>query len=753
MRNLWMALLWAVLLTAHGGAWASPHQTRPHRPLRGVLSNGTHTLALDADGTVWSWGGNWYGQLGDGTNRRRDLPAALETPRGVKYIEAGSMHTLVVRENGTVWSWGNNANGQLGRPASPSEPTPQQVPGLTGGEAVESGFTHSLMLREDGTVWSWGGNSTGQLGRITSTPFDATPTQVPGLTNMVALAASTNHSLALREDGTVWSWGSNANGQLGRPTATHFDPIPAQVPGLTDVVALSAGSDHVLALRANGTLWAWGGNRYRQLGFPEATASNPTPRQVPALTNVVDVAAGSDFSLVRRADGSVWMWGLDPSSVTTPWEGDHTPRRMDVPRHVIALAAGRLPLVMTKDGTLWGWGWNTGGSLGTGTNSRTSPERVRHLSRIVTVSAGQFFSLALREDGTVWGWGDNRYAQLNPRLPELSATPSQVMDLPKAVAIATGAVHALAVAEDGSVWGWGDTSDGQFGPQLPTASPVRVEGLSGMVAVTAGPTFSMALREDGTVWGLGRNGYGQLGWPNDFGIHTAPRQVPDLTGVVTLSAGDAHVLALREDGTVWAWGSNSRGQLGVETSLTSRYTPAPVPGLTDVVAISAGQSSNLALRRDGTVWGWGDNSLGQLGDGTRLSRYTPAPVAGLTDVVGLMSTSYGTSLVVRRDGTVWGFGYNDIGMLANTAQQFYTTPVQLPALARVKALSAGMGTGYALLKDGTARAWGSNAYDQIGDGVSSVHSTPARVRLPCRFTAMTSRDHRDSEARHCPAMP
>ncbi|REG34621.1 alpha-tubulin suppressor-like RCC1 family protein [Archangium gephyra] len=752
MRNLWMALLWAVLLTGSSGARAAPPQTQARGPLRGVLANGSHTVALDADGTVWSWGYNASGQLGNGTTRDRPLPAALETIDRVKFIDAGASHTVALREDGTVWAWGLNRMGQLGQPASVSEPTPQQVPGLTDGVAVEAGSNHSLMLREDGTVWSWGSNTTGQLGRTTPTSFDATPVRVPGLTDVVALSAGNDNSLALREDGTVWSWGNNANGQLGRATSTRFDPLPARVPGLTGVVALSAGSGHVLALREDGSVWAWGNNQYLQLGFPNATSSNPTPRQVPALTDAVDVAAGSNFSLVRRADGSVWTWGLDPS-VQSPWEGNDIPQRVEGPRHVIALAAGALPLVLDKDGTVWGWGWNTTGALGTGSNLRSTPVRTRDLSKIVSLSAGAYFSLALREDGTVWGWGDNRFAQLSPWLPELRATPSQVMELPKAVAIATGVIHSLAVAEDGTVWGWGDNNDGQFGPQLPTASPVQVEGLSGMVAVTAGPTFSLALRADGTVWGLGRNSSGQLGFPGDFDIHTTPRQVPELTGVVALSAGNAHVLALREDGTVWTWGANLSGQLGVELSVRSRHTPAPVPGLTDVVAISSGREFSLALRSDGTVWAWGYNKTGELGDGTLTSRYTPAPVPGLTDVVGLMGTSYGTALVLRRDGSIWGFGLNTLGMLANTAQLFYSTPVQLPAIAGVKALSAGEQTGFALLEDGTVRAWGSNRYDQIGDGVSSAHRTAVQARLPCRFTAMTSRDHRASEVKHCPAGP
>ncbi|WNG62646.1 RCC1 repeat-containing protein [Archangium gephyra] len=712
-----------------------------------------HTVALDENGSVWSWGNNKSGQLGDGTTRERALPAELETIARVKFIDTGTRHTVALRENGTVWTWGYNRMGQLGRPASASEPTPRQVPGLTDGVAVEAGGDQSLMLRADGTVWSWGNNTTGQLGRTTSTSFDAIPAQVPGLTNVVALSAGFDHSLALRADGTVWSWGNNANGQLGRTLATSFDAIPAQVPGLTGVVTLSAGFGHTLALRADGTVWAWGSNRFRQLGFPQITSINPTPRQVPALTDVTDVAAGMYFSLARRANGSVWSWGVDPSvQLRTP--GNDTPQRVDGPKHVIALTAGVRPLVMEKNGTLWGWGWNHTGVLGTGSNIRSTPGRARNLSRIVSLAAGFRYVLALREDGTVWGWGNNLFYEISPYLPEFQATPSQVTELPKVVAVAGTETHSLAVAEDGTVWGWGDNSAGQFGPRLPTSSPVRVEGLSGMVAVKAGPNFSLALREDGTVWGMGINVSGQLGWPRDFDRHTTPRQVPGITGVVALSIGHSHVLALREDGTVWAWGDNTQGVLGVPESLDHRHTPAPVPGLTDVVAISAQFETNLVLRGDGTVWAWGSNAKGQLGDGTFTSRYTPAPVPGLTDVVGLPSTSNGLSLVLRRDGTVWGFGRNTLGVLSNTRQELFSTPVQIPALGRVKALAVvGEETGVALLENGTVWAWGGNSCDQIGDGVSSVHRTAVKVRLPCRFTAMTSRDHRAPEAKHCPAMP
>ena len=229
-------------------------------------------------------------------------------------------------------------------------------------------------------------------------------------------------------------------------------------------------------------------------------------------------------------------------------------------------------------------------------------------------------------------------------------------------------------------------------------------------------------------------------------------QVEGLTGVVALAPGSDHTLALREDGTVWAWGDNADGQLGQPASYEPHPTPAQVPGLTGVVALSPGYHHVLALREDGTVWAWGANYNGQLGDGTQRSRHTPAPMPGLTDVVSITATQ-GTSLVARRDGTVWGVGHNDKYQLADTEQRVYLTPVQRPELSGVTALSSSFWSVLALHEDGTVQAWGGNAFDQMGDGVTSLHTTPARTRLPCRFTAMPSRDHRASEAEHCPASP
>ena len=777
MRALWMALLTVVMMTGCGAR----EEQQPRNPvlqssrtaledpglrgrawdapLHGVLAAGpSHSLALDADGRLWAWGFNATGQLGDGTTKNRSLPVKVVGLDQVKSVATGRMHTVALREDGTVWAWGNNQAGQLGQtPSYLSNPTPARVPGLTGVAAIAAGESHSLALREDGTVWAWGDNIYGQVGQPAGYEPISTPAQVAALTGVVAIAAHGRYTLAVREDGTVWGWGANFNSQLGKPSNYEPNPLPSQVPELTGVVALSAGDSHVLALRADGTAWAWGANHAGQLGHPRYYEPNPTPVQVPELTDVVSLAAGLEFSLALRADGTVWAWGLNTSfqfgNGTTL--SSHTPQQVPGLKHVVSLVADRHPLAMSKDGAVWGWGGNANGQLGTGTELRPTPVRVLGLSGAKTVSVGGEHVLTLRTDGTVWSWGNNYGGQLGDGTSTPRSAPVQVLNLSEVVAISAGGAHSLALRADGTVWGWGHGHEGQLGGSgLPRGRsvPALVPGLTDVVAIGASGTHSLALRVDGTVWAWGSNFNGQLGRPANYTPNPTPAQVPGLTNVVALETSGAYVLALRADGTVWAWGSNAYGQLGRPANYTPNPTPAQVPGLTGVVALSAAFQHVLALREDGTVWAWGANWQGQLGDGTQTHRFTPAPVPGLTGVTDI-TTATGSSLVVRQDGSVWGFGNNTYHLMADTDQSVYLSPIQRPELAGVTALASGMWTVLALGEDGTVQAWGSNAFDQIGDGVSSFHTTPVRTRLPCRFTGMPSRDHRASEVEHCPAAP
>src|SRR5262249_11378416 len=267
-----------------------------------IAAGNFHSLALKSDSTVWAWGWNGQGQLGNGTFTTA-RPWGIATPAqvpgltGVVAIAAGG-HSLALKPDGAVWAWGDNQYGQLGSgsftPSAIASPAP--VPGLTGVVAISAGGGHSLALKSDGTVWAWGWNSVGQLGSgafTTSAPYgSATPAQVPGLTGAVAISAGGRHSLAIKSDGTVLAWGNNYHGQLGNGAFTTTDPrgiaTPAQVPGPTGVGAISAGGSHSLAIKSDGTVWAWGWNGQGQLGNGTVTgtvnASIATPASVTGLS-------------------------------------------------------------------------------------------------------------------------------------------------------------------------------------------------------------------------------------------------------------------------------------------------------------------------------------------------------------------------------------------------------------------------------------------------------------------------------------
>jgi hypothetical protein len=276
------------------------------------------------------------------------------------------------------------------------------------------------------------------------------------------------------------------------------------------------------------------------------------------------------------------------------------------------------------------------------------PVKVSGLSSIKDVSSGENHSLALKDDGTVWAWGYNEIGQLGDGTSYRDgtgashrSTPAQVSGLSGVVAVAGGVNHSLAVKDDGTVWAWGDNQYGKLGDGtgINRSTPVQVGGLSHVTDVAGGWSHSVALKDDGTVWAWGYNGFGQLGDGTTTNRAT-PVKVSGLSGVVDVSSGGGHILALKDDGTVWAWGQNNSGQLGVGTPLTDRTTPVQVSGLSGVVDVSAGGGQSLALKDDGTVWAWGAKY------GEMYLKTIPEQVGGLsgiTHVVGGMYHSFAVS--------------------------------------------------------------------------------------------------------------
>ncbi|MEX2237777.1 MAG: hypothetical protein WEB00_09610 [Dehalococcoidia bacterium] len=356
---------------------------------------------------------------------------------------------------GVARAWGDDSAGELGDGgANANQTTPVDVSSLTTVTAIDGGGNHSLALLSDGSVRAWGSDDSGQLGNSAAfSDGSTTPVTVSGLATVIAIAAGTNHSLALLSDGTVRAWGSDGSGQLGDGGTNTNQPAPITVSGLATVTAIAAGGAFSLALLDDGTVRAWGNDGFGQLGDGGTNTNQPSPVTVSGLATVTAIAAGSGFSLALLDDGTVRAWGSDNS--------------------------GQL------------------GDGGTNTNQPT-PVAVSSLTTVTAIAAGGIHSLALLDDDTVHAWGLDTSGQLgdggtNTNQP----TPVAVSSLTTVTAIAGGVNHSLALLSDGSVRAWGFDGSGQLGNSAAfddgSATPVAVSGLSGVAAIAAGNSHSLAV--------------------------------------------------------------------------------------------------------------------------------------------------------------------------------------------------------------------------------------------------------------------
>lgn len=244
-----------------------------------VVAGENHSLALLQTQKVAAWGNNDHGQLGDGTTTNHNTAVDVQNLVDIVAVAAGSGHSLALKADGTVWAWGDNSFGQLGDGTQSNRKTPVQIQGLSKVTKITAGGATSMALTADGKAWSWGNNRYGQLGNGT-TNNQTTPVPVPNLTDITSVSAGWTHSLALKKDGSVWSWGDNRNGILGIGTTTEYSSAPRQVQGLSDITAISAGNQFSLADTDHQTLWAWGRNDYNQLGDGSKALTKSTPVKV-----------------------------------------------------------------------------------------------------------------------------------------------------------------------------------------------------------------------------------------------------------------------------------------------------------------------------------------------------------------------------------------------------------------------------------------------------------------------------------------
>ena len=421
-----------------------------------ISAGAAHSAVIDSSGKLWAWGANTLGQLGNGTTSNNRVPVLIG--EGFAQVSAGANHTLAIKPNGSLWAWGNNAYGQLGN----GNFTSSTVPVLVGNGFRQAAAAKyfSVALKTDGSLWTWGNNEVGSLGNGTratcsvtttnSCPDDAysgasQPTQIGTGYSAISANSGAFHVLALKPDGSLWAWGLGESGQIGN-NSTLNALAPVQVG--SGFSTISAGRSSSFAIKADGTLWAWGSNSSSQLGSGTAKSSEPLP-----------VLVGSGYSQVS-AGGITGVEGI-----ALPFGNTHT-------------------LALKTDGTLWAWGQNTYGQLGDGTTAtRSTPVQVG--TGFARISAGGLHSLAAKVDGTLYAWGSNALAQTG--LGTITTTSvlnaTQFYPYPQSVVLGDSVSSPIGVS--------GLTITRQSAPGQPLSGVFTVTGTNlKMVRVHAGSSAS-----------------------------------------------------------------------------------------------------------------------------------------------------------------------------------------------------------------------------------------------------------------------
>ena len=654
-----VAMTQSMVAVKHDGSlWAidayklTANQVIEASDVSAVATGAGFTLVLKTDGSIWTAGSNYLGQLGDGTvGIFQDSPIVVTVRTQSQFVQIGSGFT-----------------------------------------AIAAGNNHALALKADGSLWAWGANASGQLGDG-STTLSSRPKLVG--TGFKGIAAGGNRSMAVRLDGSLWGWGDNANGQLGDGSTVSV-AIPQKVGDGYDSVSTSA--ERTVALKQDGTLWHWGLLTLPQAVGDAAKAGGTVPQQIG--TGFIGGAAGVSHAAGLKADGSLWMWGDNSQGQLGIGENSfiENPRQIGSGYRNVAASLYH-SAALSSDGRLRTWGSNLSGELGDGSTLPSFDAKAvgdGFVNLAIGASTNDIyyenandsggFTLGVKSDGSLWAWGDNRRGQLGNSQPlqRQSLVPLRVGE--GFANVAAGGGQAFGVKRDGSLWAWGinpGAAPGAVGANTDRFAPVQIG--SDYVAVAAGNLHAIGLKRDGTVWTWGQNIYGQLGdgskSANDSIRQAVPKQVG--AGYAAISAGTYFSMGIKTDGSLWAWGRNDDAQLG-DGTVTESLVPKQVGvGFTQV---SAGRRHALGIKTDGSLWEWGtkldlSNCIsGGFGPSVCYGRSFIRQQAPKQIATSVQDASAGSdySLAVKTDGSLWAWGAPGYALGVHTYRltpQRVTTPI------------------------------------------------------------------------------
>ena len=666
-----------------------------------------------------------------------------------------------IKQDGTLWVWGCNYQGQLNDSSNTSRSSPVQTSlggstwkqistGYSVGGGSNSCASNFVGLKTDGTLWAWGCGSYGQLGNCCTCCTIIIATQIGSDTNWCDSTMGHGFGAAIKTDGTLWVWGQNSCGALGTgDLVNRSSPVQTAAGGTTWKMVCAKGRfqassacGDAAAIKTDGTLWVWGGGGPSGILGTGTTIAISSPSQTVAggtTWKQVSIGSGGNMAAVKT-DGTLWTWGsnacgqlgITGSCVSSPIQvGSDTTWKQ------VSFGNSHIMAVKT-DGTLWAWGCNTCGELGiTDLASKSSPVQVVYPNKCwCQVAIGRCNSIAIASDGTAWTAGYS---------PDLGTNQTQdLLDTSRPQISTTDFSDAFVCADcfsQGGLWVWGASAKAALGQGKPADVSSPIQTLAGGVnwkQVSMSKNAGGAgIKTDGTLWAWGDNTAGQLGTNNISGASSPVQTVATGNNWVSVSFGCCAISGIKTDGSLWIWGSNIAGLLGAGSTLNASSPIQTIAQGNNWKQVSVGTNLAAAIKTDGTLWTWGSGAAGGLGNNTAsattLNVSSPVQTIAGGNNWKQVAASVSNVLAIKTDGTLWGWGCNSngarvAGVLGNGSTIDVSSPVQIGTDNTWKQVSLYYGIASAVKTDGSLWVWGYNKGMSLGSA-----STLAAVCSPVQI--------------------
>eukprot|EP00931_Biecheleriopsis_adriatica_P066264 TRINITY_DN4065_c0_g1_i1.p1 TRINITY_DN4065_c0_g1~~TRINITY_DN4065_c0_g1_i1.p1 ORF type:complete len:892 (-),score=176.46 TRINITY_DN4065_c0_g1_i1:172-2847(-) len=654
------------------------------------------SLALTEKGAIFAWGIGSYGNLGTGLIMDQWQPVQVEVPdrQPCRQVAAGTKHSMALGTDGVMFSWGHGGHGRLGHgPSCDAKllPTAIRIEGNPSFEYIAVGEAHSASIDFLGHVWCWGAGSFGRSGHGDEDD-NMTPLQISSLGGQTCkqVALGVLHGLAVTRKGQLWSWGSYLCAGFGAD-----DDQEAAAPLMDEalegkiIVEVAAGNFHSLALTDHGEVFSWGSGSMGRLGLgalgPDMKNSDqPTPMQVMMTPDLPLIGWTRPRGATALQTAS--MFQLLP---------DYLRARAEASQVQCMVAGGMHSACIEKDGSCWLWG---NGEYG----QNASPEQkdfwkpvlLSPKMKVLNIALGLEHCLMTTTNMELYSWGRNQFGQLGHGTTDTICEPRQVTALAKANIVSAGEDHSVALTPLGETYTWGNSDSGKLGHgsnmlRSSMGYPKMLKMEQRMQQVACGQQHTAMIDTSGRLFTFGAGWYGRLGQGSMDNCYSPKRieQVQKDEGVLRsapswldVACGSFHTCSIDEKSQLWVWGRDHAILESDHVPIPCLFTQIEEPGVgwkVKVLKVSAGAAHTLCVTAEGNLWGWGDNSKGQLG----LGKGSPSHVGEPMIITGkgwtskaeqnskqgfLMSVSCGHahSMALVDTGEIWAWGLQCGGRLA-----------------------------------------------------------------------------------------